>query len=77
MENIKNFEVPINSLVNEIRNELTRLKVKVDRLSESEIEKIAAAWLEATINSGYIRETLREDIGENDIISAIIINMHE
>jgi hypothetical protein len=76
MKNIKTFEGPLYSLVNEIRNELTRLKVKVDRLSESEIEEIAASWLQATIDSGYINETLREDIVENDEIIEII-SMHE
>jgi hypothetical protein len=76
MKNIKTFEGPLYSLVNEIRNELTRLKVKVDRLSESEIEEIAASWLQATIDSGYINETLREDLVENDEINEII-SMHE
>jgi|LakMenEpi03Aug12_release.lakeMendotaPanAssembly.Ray.scaffolds.fasta_scaffold1061742_2 hypothetical protein len=72
MKNIKTFEVTINSLVHEIRNELTRLGIKVDRLSEPELDEIAIAWLQATIDSGYIGETLRGDITDNDKISEII-----
>lgn len=42
------------------------------KVDKKDISLIAAAWLEATMNSGYVGETIPEDIYVNETINKIL-----
>ena len=66
------LDAVLKLLDKEVKSVLASEGVEVNKLKPAEIRTIGTEWLLSTITSGYVDETLPQDMFENEIVAKIV-----